>query len=154
MSLRRLSLRGDEKDFGLHIRRTTASDDKNPWIFIVDNLTTHASETLVRIVASDEGIDADTLGVKNKHGILKSVASRKAFLTDATHRIRFVYTPKHCSSLASRISLHILVRRVLKRGSFKSVDELSASILAFIDYFNRVLAKPFRWTYTGRPLAA
>jgi len=33
-------------------------------------------------------------------------------------------------------------------------ENLQQKLLAFIDYFNRVLAKPFRWTYKGKPLAA
>lgn len=145
----------DEKDFALHLRRTVASDKDGGWIFILDNLTTHVSQALVRLVAADESITDDQLGVKGKSGILKDVASRRAFLTDRGHRIRFVYTPKHCSWLNQvEIWFSILARRVLKRGSFTSVGELCAAILAFIDHFNRVLAKPFRWTYTGRPLAA
>jgi hypothetical protein len=46
-----------------------------------------------------------------------------------------------------------LVRRLLKRGSFTLVEDLRTRILAFIAYFNQT-AKPFRWTYTGRPLVA
>ncbi len=45
----------------------------------------------------------------------------------------------------------ILVRRVIKRGNFRSVDALQERILAFVAYFNQT-AKTFRWTYTGRPL--
>ena len=50
--------------------------------------------------------------------------------------------------------LGILVRRLLKRGNFKSVDELEERMLAFIEYFNQTMAKPFKWTYKGRPLQA
>jgi len=144
----------DAKDFALHIRRTVASDPHAPWVFVVDNLTTHMSESLVRLVAELEDLDID-LGVFEKRGILKSTSTRRAFLGDRRRRIRFVYTPKHCSWLNQiEIWFSILTRRLLKRGCFASVEELCARILAFIDYFNRVLAKPFRWTYTGRALAA
>ena len=44
------------------------------------------------------------------------------------------------------------MRKLLKRGSFTSVEDLRQRILAFIEYFNRALAKPFKWTYKGRPL--
>jgi DDE superfamily endonuclease len=141
-----------EEGFGQHIARTVASDSEAGWIFVMDNLTTHVSETLVRYVAKTGEI-TDELGVKGKKAILKSVATRRAFLTDAGHRIRFVYVPKHTSWLNQiEIWFSILVRRVLKRGNFTSVKNLRDKILAFIEYFNATLAKPFKWTYTGRPL--
>jgi transposase len=141
-----------EADFARHIAQTVATDREAPWIFLCDNLTTHCSEALVRFVARACGI-AEDLGTKGKSGVLKSVATRKAFLRDAAHRIRFVYIPKHTSWLNQiEIWFSILVRRVIKRGNFTSVADLREKILAFIDYFNRTLAKPFKWTYTGRPL--
>lgn len=144
-----------EDDFQQHIARTIATDPEACWTFVLDQLNTHCSESLVRYVAQKCGIAAETLGQKGKAGILKSVATRKAFLMDRSHRIRFVYTPKHTSWLNQiEIWFSILVRRVLKRGNFRSVDALRQRILDFIDYFNRTLAKPFRWTYTGRPLQA
>ena len=76
-------------------------------------------------------------------------------MSDATHRVQFVYLPKHTSWRNQvEIWLSILVRKVLKRASFTSTDELRARILAFIDYFNHTMAKPFKWTYTERPLVA
>jgi transposase len=79
--------------------------------------------------------------------------SRAYFLQDARHRISLVYTPKHCSWLNQiEIWFGILVRRLLKRGNFVSKDELKLRILAFIEVFNQTLAKPFRWTYIGKPL--
>ena len=141
-----------EKDFAGHIARTVATDAQAGWIFVSDNLTTHVSETLVRFVAKECGIQ-DDLGVKEKRGILKSVPTRRKFLQDKTHRIRFVYVPKHTSWLNQiEIWFGILVRRVIKRGNFTSVKDLRDKILAFITYFNETLAKPFKWTYTGRPL--
>jgi transposase len=81
--------------------------------------------------------------------------TRAEFLSDVSHRIRFLYTPKH-TSWRNQIEMwfRILVRRLLKRGNFTSVEDLRERILAFINYFNHTMATPFKWTYTGRPLTA
>ena len=143
-----------EADFAAHIDSTIESDPDAQWVFVVDQLNTHKSASLVELVARRCGI-TDDLGKKGKHGILESMASRKEFLSDPSHRIRFVYTPRHCSWLNQvEIWFSILVRRLLKRASFCSLDDLRQRLHDFIDYFNRVLAKPFKWTFTGRPLQA
>jgi hypothetical protein len=141
-----------EIDFAEHIARTLDLDPDAGWVFVTDRLDIHMSESLVRLVAERCGIDAD-LGVKEKQGILLSTRTRAAFLQDRSHRIRFVYTPKHSSWLNQmELWFSILVRRLLKRASFTSVEDLRQRILAFIDYFNRTMAKPFKWTYAGKPL--
>ncbi len=74
-------------------------------------------------------------------------------MSDRGHRIRFVYLPKHTSWLNQiEIVFGVIARKVIRRGSFKSVDDLRQKLLNFIRYFNEVFAKPFRWTFTGRPL--
>ena len=141
-----------EDDFAAHIGRLIATAPDASWIFVTDQLNTHKSESLVRLIDRICQTGA-ALGVKGHEGVLKSQPSRAEFLQDATHRIRFVYTPKHCSWLNQvEIWFSILSRRLLKRASFVSTEELRTRLLAFIDYFNKVLAKPFKWTFTGRPL--
>ena len=131
-----------ERDFAQHIEAVIATDPQAGWCFIVDQLNTHKSETLVRLVARHCNL-TQALGEKGQSGILASMESRAAFLTAPSHRIRFVYTPKH-SSWLNQIEMwfSILVRQLLKRSSFESVDDLTAQMKAFIDYFNHTLAKP------------
>jgi transposase len=141
-----------EVAFARHIAQTVAIDPEGSWVFVVDNLNIHGSESLVKLVAKACEVPPD-LGQKGKRGVLKSVASRQAFLSDLSHRIRFVYLPKHSSWLNQiEVIFGVIMRKVIRRGSFTSVDDLRTKLLNFIEYFNRVFAKPFRWTYTGRPL--
>lgn len=143
-----------EEDFAAHLRQTIATDPEAKWVFIMDQLNTHKSEALVRLAAELCGIQ-DELGEKGKAGILKTMDSRAEFLKEPSHRIRLVYTPKHCSWMNQiEIWFGILMRRLLKRGNFTSKEDLESKISAFIEYFNKTMAKPFRWTYDGKALAA
>ena len=142
-----------EEDFLAAVSNVVLLAPNDRWNFVCDGLNTHKSESLVRFVAEQCGITED-LGIKDKSGILKNMKSRSQFLSDTYHRIRFIYTPKHCSWLNQiEIWFSILVRRLLKRKSYASIDDLNSSILRFIEQYN-LTAKAFRWTYTGKPLTA
>lgn len=143
----------NEQDFSDHIVKTIAQSKGKNIIFVADQLNTHKSETLVRLIAKECQIDEKLLGEKGKSGILKDQNSRMKFLEDRSHKIRFVFTPKHCSWLNQvEIWFGVLSRKFLKRSSFTSKKELERRIRAFIDYFNENLAKPYRWTYEGKAL--
>jgi transposase len=141
-----------EADFLAHVKGVVATDPGAArWHVVADNLNTHCSESLVRYVAEVSGVE-DDLGKKGRRGVLKSRKTRSAFLGDASHRIVFHYTPRHASWMNQvEIWFSILARKVLRRGSFTSTEDLKAKVLAFIAYYNRTMAKPFRWNF-GKPL--
>ena len=141
----------NETDCLAHLQRLIASDPTTTkWQILMDNLNTHQSESLVRWIAEMEGISPEALGDKGKSGILQSMVTRAAFLHDPAHKIVFSYTPKHASWMNQiEIWLSILVRKLLKRGNFRSLEDLKEQILAFLTYYNQTMAHPFKWTYQG-----
>jgi len=144
-----------EADLDAHLRALLGAAPTAPKIHLVmDCLNTHQSESLVGLVADLEAEPIE-LGEKGKSGILASMATRSDFLKDPSHRLVVHFTPKHSSWLNQiEVWFSILVRKLLRRSSFTSQADLKAKILAFVDYFNRTLAKPFKWNYTGKPLVS
>lgn len=138
-----------EHDFVEPVGQTVKSDPQSQWIFVADQLNTHQSESLVTWVAEHCGL-TDDLGVKGKTGLLQSMQTRMHFLSDPTHRIRFVYPPKHASWLNQiECWFRVISRHLLRRLSVTSTTWLRDLILKYIEYYNRVLAKPFKWLYRG-----
>jgi DDE superfamily endonuclease len=142
-----------EKDFQQHIQQTVEAEaEVLQWRFIADNLNTHCSETLVKYVATFENTKPEKLGIKGKEGILKNKETRAKYLSNQEHKISFIYTPKHCSWLNQiEIFFGILHKKAIKRANFTSKEDLKDKVLKFIEYFNQTFAKPFQWTYGGKP---
>jgi hypothetical protein len=143
-----------EDDYVAHVRQLVAAHPEiKRWHIVVDNLNTHCSESLVRYVAAESDLDI-ALGVKGKSGILLSMQTRADFLSSQDHRIVFYYTPKHASWMNQvEIWFSILTRKLLRKGNFLSIEDLRNKVLAFIDYYNSTMAKPFKWTYAGKALS-
>ncbi|MES2793932.1 MAG: transposase [Planctomycetota bacterium] len=147
-----LSETRDNHDFAQHIKQTIATDPNASWVIVLDNLNTHCGEPLVRLIADQLEIDQSTLGVVKKSGSLKDMEARRAFLSDLTHRIRFVYLPKHSSWLNQiEIIFGVISRRVMRHRNFTSKSDLIDQLQRFMTYFNQTIARPMNWTYTGRP---
>ncbi len=112
---------------------------------VLDNLNTHYHALTCQVVA-------DFCSCKT--GPVDTGRQRRDFLTDPSKRVVFHFTPSHASWLNQiEIWFSTLVRKVIRRGDFSSVDDLQDKIIRFIEYYNANLAKPYKWTYTGKPLA-
>jgi len=81
------------------------------------------------------------------------MTTQRELLSNISHRIRFVYLPKHSSWLNQiEIIFRIAQRKCLHGGNFTSVADLESQLRQFITYYNTTMAHPFSWTYTGKPL--
>ena len=141
-----------EADFVAHLRRTVATDPEAKWGFVLDNLNVPWSASLVEWIRDVCEPDRD-LGKKGKHGDWKNQARRRRFLSDTSHRIRFVFLPKHSSWLNQiEVLFGIVMRKVMRRGNFTSVADLETQLREFLQDFNTTMARPFDWTDTGQPI--
>jgi hypothetical protein len=142
----------EEYDFLKNIQNILSTDPKGEWIIILDQLNTHKSVSLVKWIAEQIGFTED-LGIPRKRGILYSMETRMKFLEDISHRIRFQYTPKHCSWMNQiEIWFSGLSKKCLKRSNFTSTTDLEIEIGNYIKWYNDEIAKPFKWTYEGKVL--
>jgi DDE superfamily endonuclease len=134
-------------DFAAHLANVVQQlPDMQRYDWVVDNLNTHWSLDMCRLVAAwcDLPFAPKTL----ERGV-----QRRAFLSDPTHQHVFHFTPKHGSWL-NQVEWWFggLARRFLKRGDFGSVEDFAARLCDYLEVYNTHQAHPYRWTYTGQPL--
>jgi hypothetical protein len=134
-------------DFAAHLRHVAdQSRESTGCDWVVDNLNTHWSLDVCRVIA-------DLCGVGFDEKELRTGQQRRAFLTDPTHKHVFHFTPTHGSWLNQvELWFSVLGRRFLKRGDFSSMGDFEARLLAYLADYNTHHAHPYRWTYTGTPL--
>lgn len=139
----------NEEDFLEHVKDIVATDPLGEHVIICDQLNTHKSASLVEWVAEQVGFEGD-LGKKKVRGILGSMGDRMSFLENKEHRIRFLYTPKHCSWMNQIENwFGTLQSKVIARGEFCNVSDLQEKITNFITYYNKSLLKPINWKSEG-----
>ncbi len=134
----------DGPTFAAFIREVCESVPKAPAIhFVTDQLSTHSTPELCEVVAELSGVKCDPKK-------LETAKLRKVFLLASGKRIIFHYTPLRASWLDQiEIWFSILSRKLLQLGSFSSLLDLQTKVFEFVEFYNRYLAHPFRWTYTG-----
>jgi transposase len=136
-------------DFVRHIRTVAESfPDATRIHWVMDNLNTHWTFELCQYLGR-------LSNVWPERPALRTGAQRRAFLTDPTHKHVVHFTPKHGSWMNQiEIWFGVLSRQLLRRGEFRSITELTERIQEYITYYNRHLAFPYEWTYTGKPMVS
>jgi transposase len=92
--------------------------------------------------------------VLDNYGTHKHAEVRKWLARPENQRITLHFTPTSCSWLNMvEIFFGIITRQAIRRGTFRSVKELTARIGQFIDAYNERCA-PFTWTKDADELLA
>ncbi len=132
------------------INEQLAQTPEDEIIILCDNFPTHKSEGVVRLIARYLKERSENLGMKGIYGILKDKKSREEFLIDESHRIRFVFTPRHASWLNPiECYFSILNRHLLDKLFPESVPQAKETIEFYSSWYNEHFARPFSFKFSG-----
>jgi DDE superfamily endonuclease len=134
-------------DFAAHLAHVIQQlPDMTRYDWVVDNLNTHWSLDVCRVVA--QGCKVPFVAKDLRRG-----RQRRAFLSDPSHKHVFHFTPTHGSWLNQvELWFSVFARRFLKRGDFCSVQDFETRLYDYLEVYNTHQAHPYRWTYSGQPL--
>jgi len=135
------------EDFATHLANVVQQlPDMQRYDWVVDNLNTHWSLAVCRLVA--QWCKVPFVAKDLRRGV-----QRRAFLSDPRHQHVFHFTPKHGSWLNQvELWFSVLARRFLKRGNFCSAQDFETRLCDYLEVYNTHAAHPYRWTYAGQPL--
>jgi len=134
-------------DFAAHLEHAVKEmPEAARYHWVVDNNRSHSTMAVCAVVARLSGLDFDERR-------LPTGQARREWLAEPTHRHVFHFTPVHGSWLNQvELFFGVLVRKLLKRDDFASLEEFIARVGRWMAYHNKELAHPYRWTYAGTPL--
>ncbi len=134
-------------DFAAHLANVVNQlPAMNRYDWVVDNLNTHWSLAVCRLVA--QWCKVPFVPKDLRRGV-----QRRVFLSDPRHQHVCHFTPKHGSWLHQvELWFRVLARQFLKRGDFCSAQDFETRLGDSLEGYNTHRAHPYRWTYTGQPL--
>jgi hypothetical protein len=134
-------------DFCAHLRHAAAAmPQAERYHWVLDNNRTHSTPGVCACVA-------ELSGLAFAAGDYPTAKARRAWLSEPSHKHVFHFTPVHGSWLNQvELFFSVLGRKLLARDDFASASAFEGRLREWLDYYNRQLAHPYRWTYAGTPL--
>jgi transposase len=149
-------------------KRQTATYKRNGTVSLIAALAVHHGEITAKTIDKNNSVNFLKFLKKldrqyrnvHLHIIVDNLAVHKnkivkEWLSHKKRKITLHFTPTYSSWLNMiEIWFGILTKDVLKGGIWQSRKQLVKQLIEYIKTYNEKRAKPFEWTYTGKPLRA